>query len=616
MASQPGLIRRFFGGLWWLLDFTRRLFLNLLFLGLLLIVAVALFAGSRGVAPLPDKTALVLDLRGNLVEQYSVSSARAALAQALDEERTETRLRDVLEALESAATDPAIGSVVLALDELDGGGTPLLREVSDALQRFKTSGKKITAWSSSYSQRQYYLAAHADEIWLHPDGYVLLRGFGGTGLYFKNTLDRLGVTVYPFQAGKFKSAIEPFTRAAPSPEAQEANLSWMKDAWASWTAQVEVMRKFDTGTIDRIIDEAPQRLAAAGGNLARMALDAKLVDGLKTRDEFRAVLIERGAPIDGKAGTFRQIKLHDYVARIKPDTGGPQVAVLVAQGEIVDNDDAPGTVGGRMTAEMIRRAREDDDVKALVLRINSPGGSAFASELIRRELELTRKAGKPVIASMGDVAASGGYWIAAGADQIQADPTTITGSIGVFGLMASFDKSLAKLDIGTGGVGTTWLADALSPLKPLDPRVAEMLQLTIGHTYRQFLDTVAVARRSTPEKIDEVAQGRVWTGRQAKERGLVDVLGGLHSSLAAAAQQAKLASDYRVVYLEREPKGFERFLAMLFGEAARIARTQWGVSLGLPWAEVQQQAQRDLRLLAGAQQQPLRAYAHCLCVQP
>jgi protease-4 len=616
MASQPGLIRRFFGGLWWLLDFTRRLILNLLFLGFLLLVALAWFAGSRGVAPLQEKTALVLDLRGDLVEQYSVSSARAALAQALDEERTETRLRDVVDALDTAANDSAIGAVVLALDGLDGGGTPLLREVADALQRFKTSGKKIVAWSASYSQRQYYLAAHADELWLHPDGYVLLRGFGGTGLYFKNALDRLGVTVYPFQAGKFKSAIEPFTRAAPSPESQEANLSWLNDAWAGWTGQVEALRKFDTGSIDRLIAEAPQRLATAGGNLAQMALDAKLVDGLKTRDEFRAVMIERGAPLDDKAGTFRQIKLHEYVARIKPKTDGPQVAVLVAQGEIVDDDSTPGTVSGRLTAELIRQAREDEDIKALVLRINSPGGSAFASELIRRELELTRKAGKPVIASMSDVAASGGYWIAAGADQIQADPATITGSIGVFGLMASFDQSLAKLDIGSGGVGTTWLAEAMSPLKPLDPRLAEMLQLTVGHTYRQFLDLVAVARRSTPEKIDEVAQGRVWTGRQAKERGLVDVLGGLRSSLAAAAEQAKLGSDYHVVYLEREPKGFERFLAMLFGEAAQFAQAQWGVGVTLPWAEVQRAAQRDLRLLAGAGARPLQAHAHCLCAQP
>lgn len=408
MSSRPGLIRRFFGGLWWLLDFTRRLVLNLVFLGLLVILAVAWLAGGK-TAPLKDKTALVLDLRGDLVEQYSVSSARAALSQALAEPRSETRLRDVLQALEAAAEDPQISSVVLALDDLDGAGTPQLREIADALQRFKTSGKPVLAWGSSYSQRQYYLAAHADQVWLHPDGNVFIRGFGGTGLYFKNALDKLGVTVYPFQAGKFKSAIEPFTRAEPSPEALEADLSWMTSAWASWTAQVEALRKFDTGTVDKIVNEAPQRLAAAGGNIAKMALDAKLVDGLKTRDEFRALMIERGAPIDDKAGTFRQIPLEAYVARLKPDTGGPQIAVIVAQGEIVDDDNTPGTVGGRATAELIRRARESDDVKALILRIDSPGGSAFASELIRRELELTRKAGKPVIASMGNVAASGGY---------------------------------------------------------------------------------------------------------------------------------------------------------------------------------------------------------------
>ncbi|MFN9481116.1 MAG: signal peptide peptidase SppA [Betaproteobacteria bacterium] len=615
MSSRPGLIRRFFGGLWWLLDFTRRLVLNLVFLGLLVILAVAWLAGGK-TAPLKDKTALVLDLRGDLVEQYSVSSARAALSQALAEPRSETRLRDVLQALEAAAKDPQISSVVLALDDLDGAGTPQLREIADALQRFKTSGKPVLAWGSSYSQRQYYLAAHADQVWLHPDGNVFIRGFGGTGLYFKNALDKLGVTVYPFQAGKFKSAIEPFTRAEPSPEALEADLSWMTSAWASWTAQVEALRKFDTGTVDKIVNEAPQRLAAAGGNIAKMALDAKLVDGLKTRDEFRALMIERGAPIDDKAGTFRQIPLEAYVARLKPDTGGPQIAVIVAQGEIVDDDNTPGTVGGRATAELIRRARESDDVKALILRIDSPGGSAFASELIRRELELTRKAGKPVIASMGNVAASGGYWIAAGADQIQADPSTITGSIGVFGLLASFDKSLEKLSIGTGGVGTTWLAQAMSPTKPLDPRVAEMVQLSIGHVYKQFLDNVAAARKSTPEKIDAVAQGRVWTGRQAKEHGLVDVLGGLTSSTAAAAQLAKLGDDYRVVYFEREPQGLDRVLAMLFGEAARLGVAHFGWTLPAPWVEVQRSAERELRLLTDAPAHPLRAYAHCLCATP
>jgi protease-4 len=614
MASRPGIIRRTFGALWWLLDGTRRLVFNLLFLALLVALAVAWFGGDR-MPVLKEKTALVLNLHGDLVEQYTRAGSDILLSETLGDERRETRVRDVLAALDAAADDPSIARAVLVLDDLSGGGTASLREVAAALARFKKSGKEVVAWGSDFSQRQYFLAAHADELYLHPYGSVTLRGIGGSGLYFRDALDKLGITMHGFQAGKYKSAIEPLTRQAPSPEALEADLAWMNDLWSTWTAEVESARKLPKGALSTLIDELPQRMAEAGGDLAQLALKEKLVDGLKTRDEFRALFVTRGAPADDKQGTFRQIGFESYLATIEAKSG-PAIGVVVAQGEIVDDDAPPGMIGGRATAEVIRRARENDDIKAIVLRIDSPGGSVFGSELVRREVELTRQAGKPVVASMGDLAASGGYWIAMSADEIVADPTTITGSIGVFGVLPSFDRTLEKIGVGTGGASTTWITGAMDPGKPLDKRLAQMVQTRIDHYYQRFIGQVAAARNTTPEKINEVAQGRVWTGQQAKQHGLVDRLGGLQDALAGAADRAKL-TDYRVTYLEREPRGIERWLTMLLGQVAAALHTQFGLSLpfglGVVAPEVQDEMQRLSRLFAAGRADPLHAYAYCFC---
>ncbi len=615
MSSRPGIVRRFFSALWWLLDGTRRLVINLLFLALLVLVVIAWTAGSRKPV-LQENTALVLNLRGDLVEQASGSGSELLVAEALGQQRRETRVRDVLEALDAAAKDPNIVRVALVLDDLSGGGTASLREIAAALARFKAqSGKEIVAWGSAFNQRQYFLASHADAVYLHPYGSVALRGIGGNGLYFKEVLDKLGITMHGFQAGRFKSAIEPLTRQGPSAESLEADQSWMDDLWATWTADVERVRKLPAGHIARMIEEAPQRMAEAGGDLAQLALKEKLIDGVKTRDEFRAMLVERGAASDGSKGTFRQVPYESYLAYALPRSGA-QVGVIVAEGEILDDDAPPRMVGGRLVAEQIRRARENDDIKALVVRIDSPGGSVFGSELVRRELELTRQAGKPVVASMGDLAASGGYWIAMAADEIVADPTTITGSIGVFGVLPTFERALEKVGVGTGGASTTWLAAAQDPSRPMDPRVAQMVQSRIDHYYQRFITQVAVARGSTPEKINEVAQGRVWTGQQAKANGLVDTLGGLHEALASAAQRAKL-TEYRVTYLEREPRGLDRWLSMFLGRIAAAARTElgWTLPFGLqPWADhLQGELQRQARLFEASQDDPTRAYAYCFC---
>lgn len=614
--SEPGWLRRTLGGFLRLVDATRRLVLNVLFLLIVVVLAVALFTSSR--PRLSENTALVVVLRGDLVEQYSGSAREAQLAEALGGVERETQLRDVVAVLDAAARDPNIARAVLILDDMGSAGMAKLNEVAAALERFRSAGKQILAWGSQMSQAQYYLAAHADQVYLHPSGAVLLTGLGGYRNYYRDALDRLGVTVNVFRVGKYKSFVEPFVNNAPSREAQEAESFWLNDAWTSYTGQVEQARKLPTGALGRMIDELPVRLGAAGGDLAKLALSEKLVDALMTRDELRALLIKRGAE-DPAHKTFRQVSFQEYRYGL-PDSGdrSTQVAVVVVQGDIVDGDAPQGAIGGRSTAELIRHARDDDTVKALVLRVDSPGGSAFGAELIRRELEITRKAGKPVIVSMSDVAASGGYWVSTSADEVLADPATITGSIGVFGLVPTFDKTLDKLGVHTGGVTTTWLAGGPDLRRPLDPRFGQVIQASVGHIYQEFLARAAASRHATAEQIEEVAQGRVWTGRQAHERHLVDGFGGLAAAIHDAAQHAKLTPGFRTMYIELEPKGLTRLLDLFAQGAARAALQVVGpVPTGLLFGADAPAAGvgADFKRLLSNGVTP-RVLAHCLCQAP
>lgn len=614
MPARPGFLRRFFGGLWWLLDFTRRLVLNVLFLAIVAVLLIAWFSSDKPPRLAAD-TALVLNLQGDLVEEYTIGPREAAVAEALGEKRFETRLRDVLAAIDSAAKDSQITRAVLVLDEMGSAGQATLREVGAALDRFKASGKTVVAWGEGFSQAQYYLAARADQIYMHPGGTLAVRGMGGTRAYYKNLLDKLGVRINAFQAGRYKSFAEPFTRTGPTPEAREADTYLLNALWSIWTTDVERARKLKPGTINAVIDDLPQRLAAAGGGIAQLAMKERLIDGLKTRDEFRKALLEAGAPrSDDDEETFRQISMYSYLSHVHEPTAGDVVGVIVAQGEIVGGNARQGRVGSTSTAELIQRARQDDHVKALVMRIDSPGGAVQASELIREQLELTRKAGKPVVVSMGDVAASGGYWIAMGGDEVLADASTITGSIGVFGLVPTLEGSLDKLGITTAGVSTTWLAGSTTVLAPLDKRLEQVIEQVIGNNYREFLGLVADRRKSTPERINEVAQGRVWTGAQARERGLLDGLGGIQDAVKAAARRASI-SDYRTEYFEHEPRGLNRYLSLLFGRVAALARSEFGWE-GLARAllgAAPRDVQSDLELLVSARKQPLSAYSYCFC---
>ncbi len=563
-TKSKGFLRRWAARLWGWVDGSRRLLLNLLWLAILLAVPVAVMTG--GPSRLQDKTVLVLDLSGPLVEQRSGGARDALLKQVQGADDGQVRLRDLIAVLDAAARDPKIERALLLLEDLSGGGLQAQREAAAALERFKAAGKPVVAWGTSYDQRQYYLAAHASEVYLHPMGGVMLQGYGRLRNYYRDALDRLGVSANVVRVGKYKNAAEPYFANAPSKETLESEAYLYDALWGLYTRGVEKARNLPEGAIAQGIAALPGSLQAVGGDVARLSLQSRLVDGLKTRDELRAMLIERGAE-DAKAKTFRQVGWRDYLARLKPDTSGPAIGVVVAEGEIGDGMAPPGRIGGRSTAELIRKARDDEQVKAVVLRVNSPGGSALGSELIRRELELTRTAGKPVVVSMGDVAASGGYWIAMAADEVIADAATITGSIGVFGMLPTAQGLMDKLSVRAGGHGTTWLANAYDPRKPLDPRFEQLVQSAIGRVYTDFTTKAATARKTTPDKIDAVAQGRVWTGAQALERGLIDRNGSWADALKAASTRAKLPDDARVRWMEREPGRLEQVMGFFKSSA-------------------------------------------------
>ena len=623
MSRSPfAYIRSGFAFFWRALDAGRRVVFNLLFLALLIAVLIAIF--GSGAKPLAAKTTLVLDLKGQLVEQSSVSVRDTVLNGVRGGEAHKmVQLRDVLSVLDAAAKDDNIAGAVLLADEMEGGGQASLHEVAAALERFKAAGKPVVAWGSGYDQRQYLVASHASEVYLHPMGAVLLQGFGRYRNYYRDALDKLGVTVNLMRVGTYKSFAEPYIANGPSPAAVEAEAYLNNGLWNGYTADVERARKLPEGQIMKDINDLPAKVTAANGDLAKVMLSSKLVDGLKTRDEIRTMMMARGAKdTDGK--TFRQVSFDDYLTRVHPKLTGDAVGVVIAQGEISDGTAGPGAIGGESTSRLIRMAREDDKIKAVVLRVDSPGGSAFASELIRRELELTRAAGKPVVVSMGNVAASGGYWISMSADEVIADPATITGSIGVFAILPTADKVIDKLGVHTAGAPTTWLGDAGNPLRPLDPRFAQVIQGSINHIYAEFTTKAAQARKTTPEKIDAVAQGRVWTGAQAKERGLVDKLGSYGDALKSAAQRAKLDKDYRVVYVEREGSKFDRLLDMFGNTAlAGVAQAIGGqvrtglATTGLPPGAAADMA-RDMGWLSevGNGRKPFSAVTHCLCESP
>ncbi|MBT2767770.1 signal peptide peptidase SppA [Stenotrophomonas sp. ISL-67] len=623
-------VASFFIGLWDVMNFTRRLILNLLFFGMLLLVLVLfVFAMGKGASSsrvLQDRTTLVIAPEGRLVEQFSADPVSRALAKAIgDNSAEEVQLRDLVRALDAAREDKKIERVVLQLDKLQPSGFASMREVAAALQELRASGKDIVAYSDNMSQWQYLLAAQAKEIYLDPMGGVVLEGLGRYRQYFRTGLqDKLGVDVHLFKVGEYKSAAEPYVLDAASPQAKEADLFWMNDVWQRYLGDIATARKLDAAQLAAGIDTMPEGIAAAGGDLAKFALQQKLVDGLKTREEVQDLLADRGVADEDADGGFRSINLDDYLAQLdtrrSPVDSRPQVAVVVASGEIAGGDLPAGRVGGESTSALLREARDDDNVKAVVLRVDSPGGEVFASEQIRREVVALKAAGKPVVVSMGDLAASGGYWISMNADRIYADPSTITGSIGIFGMIPNLSRSLDKIGVHTDGVGTTRFAGAFDITRPMDPAVGQVIQSVINKGYADFTGKVADARNKPVEAVDEVARGRVWSGAQAKERGLVDAFGGLKAAIADASNRAKLGGPdkVRVRYIEKPATPFAQFLsgfadshagAWMLGESGMarmmLARAMPEVDTQLRFVE---DAARDPRGSA-----PVKALAYCFC---
>ncbi len=578
MNNNPGIIKRIFSSVWRALTFTRSVVVNLVFFILLFAFIGVLLSGEEQIQ-VPKKTALVLNLVGDVVEQKrEVDPMEAFLSEAMEqkEDKPEVLLSDIIDVIGKAKKDDRVAILVLQLQGLNKAGLTKLQDIAVALEDFKSSGKQIIALGDQFSQDQYYLASTANDIWLNPQGFMLLDGYGRYKMYFKSALEKLSINQHIFRVGTFKSAVEPFIRDDMSDAAKEANKLWLADLWMQYKEDVAKRRGFGVENFDENIDTLVSKFSAAESSFAKYALNNNWVDQLKSRQEMRTELIDLVGK-NKKGDSYSHIGYKNYIAATSSplgdsgeltDVASDKVAIIVAKGTILDGTQKPGTIGGDSTAILLRKARNNDDVKAVVLRVDSPGGSAYASEIIRQEVELLKKAGKPVVASMGTYAASGGYWISAPADKIYAAPSTITGSIGIFGMMMTFEDSLSKMGIHTDGVGTTDIA-GFGPTQELTPGMANLFQLSINRGYQEFIQLVASNRNMTVEEVDAIAQGRVWSGKKAKELGLVDELGNLTDAVVAAANLAKL-EHYDTLLIEKEQSSRNKIVQQLLGKSASI----------------------------------------------
>jgi len=579
MSNNPGIIKRILSSLWRVLSFTRSLVVNLVFFVLLFAFIGVILSSDEEQLQVPEKTALVLNLVGDVVEQkHEVDPMEAFLTEAMEQknDKQEILLNDIIDVIGKAKNDDRVEILVLQLQGLNKTGLTKLQDIAVAIEDFKTSDKQVIALGDQYSQDQYYLASTANNIWLNPQGFMLLDGYGRYNMYFKSALEKLSINQHIFRVGTFKSAVEPFIRDDMSDAAKEANKLWLTDLWMQYKEDVAKRRGFGVENFDENIDDLVTKFSAADSSFANYALNNNWVDQLKSRQEMRTELIELVGK-NKKGDSYSHIGYKDYLVATTSaleqsvELAGPtgdKVAIIVAKGTILDGIQKPGTIGGDSTAKLLRQARNNDDVKAVVLRVDSPGGSAYASEIIRQEVELLKKAGKPVIASMGTYAASGGYWISAPADKIYAAPSTITGSIGIFGMMMTFEDSLSKIGVYTDGVGTTDMA-GFGPTQALTPGMANLFQLSINKGYQDFIQLVATNRNMTTAEVDAIAQGRVWSGKKAKELGLVDELGNLTDAVAAAATLANLA-QYDTLLIEKEQSSRNKIIQQLLGSSLSV----------------------------------------------
>jgi len=571
--SAGSALRVFFGLVWRILEGIRKV-LHLALL--LLLFGFVLAALHTSIPTIPRSAALVIAPQGQLVEQISGDAVRRAFGEASGGPAPETLLRDVTEAIAAAKADSRIKLIVLDLDQMEPSGLSKLQEISAALRDFRASGKRVIAAGDSFSQSQYYLAAQAGEVYLDPMGEVSVNGFSYYRMYYKDAIEKLSVDLNVFRAGTFKSYTDQFSRSDMAPSEREETSVWLESLWNAYTQDVTRARSLPVGALKDYIAEQPASLQAVNGDMAKMALQRGLVTALKSRrqvaDDLKGLVGE-----DENSHSFNSIGMSQYLSavrtkRVLKSKSDAKVGIVVASGEIFDGHQLPGAIGGESTSNLLREARYDNAVKAVVLRVDSPGGSEFASEIILREVQALRKAGKPVVVSMSTYAASGGYYIAAAANQIFASPTTITGSIGVFSYIPTFQRTLEKLGIKVDGIGTTPLAGDLRIDRALGPATKQLLQASVDHAYAQFVHRVADGRKKSYQDIDKIAQGRVWAGLDAQRIGLVDHLGGLKDATDAAAKLAELGANYDVDYIEPDLSLREELLMQIRSQAVRLGQ--------------------------------------------
>ncbi|PXF62813.1 signal peptide peptidase SppA [Kangiella spongicola] len=614
------MIGRFFYRIWKTVDVAGRLLIGLIAITILVFMVRGCVSGPD-LPKVSDGSALILNPAGTLVEQTTyMDPIEEVIADAQGTKSPETSMYDLLDAIEYAKNDDSISVLVLQTNNLTGayGGISKFQDLREAIEDFKTTGKKVIAIGDWYSQGQYYLASSADEIYMNPQGSMMFEGMARTGTYFKSALDKLGVNVHVFRVGTFKSAVEPFIRDDMSEAAKEANIEWLGDLWQSMKQDIAASRDMTTADMDNFIENYLEILKANDGNGAKAAVESGFIDKLISRAEFRDLMINQ-VGLNDKQDSYKAIGFKDYLKARRPLIDMPsskdKVAVIIAKGEIVDGSRKEGTIGGDSTARLIRKARLDNSVKAIVMRVDSPGGSAFASEVIRSELVQAQKEGKIVVTSMAGMAASGGYWISATSDEIWAHPTTITGSIGIFGMVPTFEEPLNKIGIHRDGVGTTKWARSFDVMSGISDDLKEVIQTNIEKGYDDFLSLVAEGRDMTKAEVDAIAQGRVWSGEDAHRLGLVDKLGDLDDAIDSAAKLANI-SDYEVRFVEREISPTEQMIREIMQNTEAQASMQSASNLSAktnPMIHALGQQLKEVYTLINNYNDPNHAYLHCMC---
>ncbi|EIT1725264.1 signal peptide peptidase SppA [Salmonella enterica] len=612
MRTLWRFIAGFFKWTWRVLNFVREMVLNLFFIFLVLVgVGIWMQIGNGSNSEQTARGALLLDISGVIVDKPSTNHRLGALGRQLfgasSDRLQENSLFDIVNAIRQAKDDRNITGIVLDLKNFTGTDQPSMRYIGKALREFRDSGKPVFAVGENYSQGQYYLASFANKIWLSPQGQVDLHGFATNGLYYKTLLDKLKVSTHVFRVGTYKSAVEPFIRDDMSPAAREADSRWIGELWQNYLHTVSANRQISPQQLFPGAQAIIDGLTNAGGDTAKYALNHKLVDALGSSADVEKALTKQFG-WSKTENNYRAISYYDYSLKTPADSGGT-IAVIFANGAIMDGEETPGNVGGDTTASQIRDARLDPKVKAIVLRVNSPGGSVNASEVIRAELAAAKAAGKPVVVSMGGMAASGGYWISTPANYIVASPSTLTGSIGIFGVINTVENSLSSIGVHSDGVSTSPLAE-ISMTKALSPEVQQMMQLSIEYGYKRFITLVAEARERTPEQIDKIAQGHVWTGEDAKANGLVDSLGDFDDAVAKAAELAKL-KQWHLDYYQDEPTVLDMVMDSMTGSVRAMLPEAIQAMLPAPLVSAANTVKAEGDKLA-AFNDPQNRYAFCL----